>query len=67
MRLPIHHDLTDESNETLTLTLSDPRGCATIGERDTATLTIVDDDRPPVDDEPTYSVGGTVTGLEAKG
>ena len=67
VRLPIHHDLTDESNETVTLTLSDPRGCADIGERDTATLTIVDDDRPPVVDDPTYTVGGTVVGLEGDG
>ena len=66
VRLPIHHDLTDESNETVTVSLADPRGCAGVGERDTATLTIVDDDRP-ADDEPTYSVGGTVTGLEGDG
>ena len=66
VRLPIHHDLTDESNETITLTLADPRGCASIGERDTATLTIVDDDRPDVA-ERTFSVGGTVIGLEGDG
>jgi uncharacterized delta-60 repeat protein len=35
-----------EPDKSLTVTLSDPRGCATLGTQASATLTILDDDRP---------------------
>jgi hypothetical protein len=40
-------DVTEEPNETVNLTLNNPTK-ATLGDQDTAVLTIVDDDGPPV-------------------
>ena len=37
-----------EPDKTLSLTLSDPGGCATLGPQSTAALTILDDDNPPL-------------------
>ena len=64
--VPLVIDQTAEPDKTLKLTLSDPGGCAALGEQSTATLTIMDDDRP-ADPGATYSVGGTVTGLLGSG
>jgi len=61
--VPIIGDTDIEPNETFTVTLSDPRGCTQIGMPSTDTVTIYDDDTPPV----SYSVGGTVTGLQGSG
>lgn len=50
-----------EPDKTVNLTLSQPGGCAALGQQTTAVLTIRDDDVPP---PPTrFTVGGTVTGL----
>ncbi|MBD2460261.1 PD40 domain-containing protein [Oscillatoria sp. FACHB-1407] len=46
VEIPIVNDNTQENNETLNLTLSNPTGGATLGTQATATLTIVDDDNP---------------------
>lgn len=54
-----------EPDETVNLTLSQPGGCAALGEQTTATLTIQDDDEPPP--PPSFSVSGTVSGLEGSG
>ena len=67
VQLPILNDLEQsEPDETVTIALSDPGGCATLGPLDTTTLTIRDNDQPPVDD-PTFTIGGTVTGLAGTG
>lgn len=64
--VPIIGDQEPEDNETIVLTLSDPRGCAELGSATTATLTIRDDDQPIAAEE-TWTIGGTVTGLEGSG
>ena len=66
VELPIIQDLLSaERDKTVNLTLSQPGGCAALGSRTTAVLTIRDDDVPP---PPTlFTVGGTVTGYTGAG
>ncbi len=64
--VPVLLDGEAEPDKTVTMTLSEPGGCAALGERTSAVLSIMDDDRPIVV-PPTYSVGGTVSGLEGSG
>lgn len=54
-----------QPDRTVGLSLSDPKGCATLG-RSASTLTIVDDDTPFVPDSG-FSIGGTVSGLSGTG
>jgi uncharacterized delta-60 repeat protein len=62
---PVNDDVA-EDDETLDLVLSNVGGCAQLGTRTSATLTILDDDRPvPV--TPTFTLSGTVTGLAGGG
>jgi uncharacterized delta-60 repeat protein len=61
--LPLKLDLAPEIDESLTLTLSDPQGCAVLGEQTETTLTIQDDDRPEPEPPPsgldeTFGDGG---------
>jgi uncharacterized delta-60 repeat protein len=46
LEVPLTLDDVAEPDKSLTVTLSDPRGCATLGTQASATLTILDDDRP---------------------
>jgi Tol biopolymer transport system component len=55
-------DASDEPDETITLSLASPAGGATLGARTSATVNILDDDAAP-----TFSVGGTVSGLQGSG
>ena len=58
-------ELPAEPDETLSLSLTQPGGCAAIGPQSTAVLTIHDDDvEPPA---PAFTVGGTVMGLVGTG
>src|SRR6185436_13522738 len=66
VRIPLVSDDVAEPDKTVNLTLSDPKGCARLGQRATAVLTIMDDDRP-IEAPPTFTVGGTVTGLAGTG
>ena len=66
LSLPIIDDDVIESDETFTVTLHDPAGCALLGEQSSAVVTIVDNDSPPPTPE-SYSIGGTVTGLAGTG
>lgn len=67
LHLPLLLDGVAEPNETVGLTIADPRGCAELGTQRTATLTLRDDDRPAPSPAPTFSVGGTVRGLAGGG
>jgi uncharacterized delta-60 repeat protein len=53
-----------EPDKTVNITLSQPGGCAALGAQTSTVLTIKDDD---VFIPPTFSVGGTVTGLVGTG
>ena len=66
VRIPLVLDDVAESDETVVVTLSDPRGCAALGAQDHAVVNILDDDRPLVAPA-TFAVGGTVSGLQGTG
>jgi ELWxxDGT repeat protein len=44
VNIPISNDTLTETNETITITLKNPTGAASIGSQSSSTLTIVDDD-----------------------
>ncbi len=48
VEVPILVDTIAESDKTVNLSLSDVRGCASLGAQTTAVLNILDNDRPPV-------------------
>jgi uncharacterized delta-60 repeat protein len=66
VEVPIREDLAAESPESFTLSLSDIR-CAKLGKQRSATVTILDDDQPPLPPPPTFTLGGTVDGLQGSG
>jgi len=59
--IAIVDDAIDEPDETVTLSLANAAGGATLGARTSATVTILDDDAPA------FSIGGTVSGLQGTG
>ena len=63
IEVPIFNDAFDETNETVHLTISNPTGGATLGARDTATLTIIYNDTAGVIafSAPTYLISETGT------
>lgn len=46
LNLAVTFDQVAEPDKTLNLSSSEPRGCAALGAQSTATVTILDDDRP---------------------
>ncbi|HEU4589707.1 MAG TPA: Calx-beta domain-containing protein [Steroidobacteraceae bacterium] len=64
--LPVLNDGVAEEDETIEIALSGLEGCATLGAQQAATLTILDDDRPPPP-VATFTLGGTVSGLTGSG
>jgi uncharacterized delta-60 repeat protein len=62
--LPVLDDHEGEPDETVVLTVATLHGCAT-GAQASTEITVVDDDWVP--EPPSYTVGGTVTGLEGSG
>lgn len=66
VEVPLVLDHAPEIDELLTLTLSDPRGCAVLGTQASTTLTIQDDDRPEPEPQPsgldaTFGTDGKAT------
>lgn len=64
--LPVVADDVVEDDKTIELVLSEPGGCAELGTHNHATLTLLDDDRPIAQD-PTYKIGGSISGLQGSG
>ncbi|MBW4497921.1 MAG: hypothetical protein KME26_33655 [Oscillatoria princeps RMCB-10] len=63
--IPIVDDASVEAAETVNLTLTNPTGGAAIGQQNTATLTIADNDVSLQFSSPTFSVSETGTPVEA--
>jgi uncharacterized delta-60 repeat protein len=63
--LRVIDDTIPHGDRRVMLEITAEEGCATIGSQDTAALTIIDDD--VVNIAPTYSVGGTVSGVQGTG
>jgi uncharacterized delta-60 repeat protein len=66
VEVPVREDLTTERPENFTVSLSKVR-CAKLGTQRFATVTILDDDQPPPAPAPTFTIGGTVDGLQGSG
>ena len=69
VEIPIREDMTAERPESFTVSLAGLR-CAKLGKQRSASVTILDDDQPPATpggSSPTFTVGGTVDGLEGSG
>ena len=63
--IPIRSDDEAEEDETVNVKLSNPR-CGGLGSPAETSLTIADDDRP-VQPPPSFTIGGTVSGLQGSG
>ncbi|HUO74585.1 MAG TPA: Calx-beta domain-containing protein [Solirubrobacteraceae bacterium] len=66
VEIPILEDRAVESPESFQISLTDPR-CARLGQRRAATAMILDDDQPAPPPAPTFTIGGTVDGLQGSG
>jgi uncharacterized delta-60 repeat protein len=66
VNIPFVLDAVEEPEEAVNLNLTTFSGCAALGAQAASTVTILDDDRPvPV--APTFTISGTVVGLEGSG
>ena len=66
VEIPIREDLSAERPENFTVSLAGVR-CAGLGARRRASVTILDDDQPLPPPAPTFTIGGTVDGLQGSG
>ncbi len=66
LKIPVLDNLIVDGDRTVSLRLSSPKGCAVLGDPAEASLTIFDNDQP-VAPPPTFTVGGTVSGLLGSG
>ena len=66
VEIPIREDRAVESPETFRLSLRGVR-CASLGARRSADAMILDDDQPAPPPSPTFTIGGTVDGLQGTG
>ena len=66
VEIPIREDAAVESQENFTVSLSHPQ-CGALGKQRRASVTILDDDQPPPPPAPTFTIGGTVDGLQGSG
>jgi len=62
LNVPLILDENEEPEESLNLTLTSFSGCAALGKRTTATVTILDDDHPIVTPS-TFTLSGSLSGL----
>jgi uncharacterized delta-60 repeat protein len=65
--IPIVNNQVVDGVRTATLSLTDLRGCASLGAASQALLSIIDDDLPPPPSPTTFTLGGTVSGLAGSG
>jgi uncharacterized delta-60 repeat protein len=66
VEIPIREDLAAESPEDFKVSLAHVR-CSTLGKQRSASVTILDDDQPPPPPPPTFTIGGSVDGLQGSG
>lgn len=69
VEIPIREDQTVESPESFKVSLGNVR-CSRLGKQRAASVTILDDDQPPsppAPPAPTFTIGGTVDGLQGSG
>ncbi len=65
VEIPILQDEEPEPEETFSVSLTDAR-CGAVGEQSRTEATIVDDDSPD-EQQASFTIGGTVTGLQGSG
>jgi uncharacterized delta-60 repeat protein len=65
VEIPTLQDDESEPGQTFSVSLSHPH-CAKLGQQSRAEVTIVDDDSPPAQ-PPSFTIGGTVDGLQGSG
>jgi uncharacterized delta-60 repeat protein len=66
VEIPILEDRAAESPESFTVSLAHVR-CAKLRNQRSGEVTILDDDQPPLPPPPTFTIGGTVDGLQGSG
>ncbi len=66
VEIPIVEDRAAEKSESFTVSLARAR-CSKLGKQKSASVTILDDDQPPPPPPPTFTIGGTVDGLQGSG